>query len=267
MMRLIKYVVVVLLSLFILKQGSAQNTQGDLAFSVLTATYNGHYAPRNSGVIWVADGNDQFVKTLKVWAIPMRKHLVKWKEMSGGNIVDAITGPTYNTHKEVSVFWDCTDVNGQVVPDGEYKVYIEFTEANSLSPAVTDGPVALVSFQKSAEPVLLTPPDLDSFKEMRLEFSPKCTAINNMETIYIKPVSPNPANTYTELKISLSQKEYMVVSVYDVNGRKIKTVFDGNLLQGEQSIFINTDIYGNGIYYLGMNCSGKVFSQKILIQH
>ena len=73
--------------------------EGNLAFSVRTATYNGAHAPRNAGAIWVTNSQNQFVKTIKKWASNYQYTLVRWIASSQQNTTGAITSASLNSHQ------------------------------------------------------------------------------------------------------------------------------------------------------------------------
>lgn len=58
------------------------------------------------------------------------------------------------------------DKDGALVPDGEYKAYVEFTDAH------VQGPLRMVAFTKGPEAVSLTPDDDANFKDLALLFEP-----------------------------------------------------------------------------------------------
>jgi hypothetical protein len=133
-------------------------------FTVTTTSYGGEYEPANAGAIWIADASARFVKTLTVWASTRRKALGTWNSVSGGNIVDAVTGATARSHGVRVGTWNCTGVDRRTVPDGLYRVYVEFTEANFGGRLL---PVA--DFNKGGGPVDLNPPDQRNFKGIHLQ--------------------------------------------------------------------------------------------------
>jgi hypothetical protein len=135
-------------------------------FDVTTTNAGGQYAPRNSGVIWVSDGTNRFVKTLRVWANRRQKHLDKWITASGQDTTDAVTGATLTTHGVRSVTWDCSDVKKQPVPFGEYRINVEFTEKNSAGPSIS------FPFPRNGAPLMMTAPDQGNFKGARIEVMP-----------------------------------------------------------------------------------------------
>ena len=137
-----------------------------LTVEFTTVSFDGEFAPKNVGAVWITDGPDGFVKTLEKWAMKRSKYLVKWKGASGGSTVDAVTGATRAQHASHSLEWDGTDVGGSVVADGIYRVYVEFTEKNG------GGPWTSIEFTKGPLPVEITPADLEAFTGQRLTYSP-----------------------------------------------------------------------------------------------
>lgn len=145
-------------------------TQGTLTVKVTTVSFGGKYADKNVGAIWVTDAQDRFVKTLELWARKRKKHLVKWLGASGGDVTDAVTGATIRSHREHTATWNCTDVNGSVVPDGVYKVYAEFTEENSASSGKA-GKWYVAEFTKGPDDQTLRPADQTYFKSIELVYT------------------------------------------------------------------------------------------------
>ena len=140
-------------------------TEGEMTFTVRTVTVNGNFSPKHVLAIWVEDSNG-FVLSRKLRAVKRKQYLYTWNTQSGGNVVDAVTGETLLSHQTHTVTWDCKDVNGNLVPDGDYTVYVEFTEAH------VQGPLRGIAFTKGIEPVSLTPVEDANFKDLALSFEP-----------------------------------------------------------------------------------------------
>ena len=116
--------------------------------------------------IWV-EFEDDFVKTRKAMANQRKQYLYTWRAASNYNVVDAITGATLNSHQTHTVSWDCTDLEGEVVTDGHYVVWAEFTEKHG------QGPLMTVEFTKSTEAITINPSDEDHFINMGLIYTPE----------------------------------------------------------------------------------------------
>ena len=133
-------------------------SSGEVTFTVRTVTEGGNYAPKHVLAIWVEDING-FVKTRKAMADQRIQYLYTWKAASNFNVVDAITGPTLTSHQTHTVSWDCTDLDGEIVPDGDYVVWAEFTEKHA------QGPLYNITFTKGPDAQSMTPPDETYFKD------------------------------------------------------------------------------------------------------
>ncbi len=168
--RSIVFIILIGFLLLVSPQGSKaqEHSEGNMTFTVRTVTVNGNFSPRHVLAIWVEDA-DGFVLSRKLRAEKRKQYLYTWNSQSGGDVTDANTGATLSSHQTHTVTWDCTDKDGAIVPDGEYKAYVEFTEAH------VQGPLRMVAFTKGPEAVSLTPDDDENFKELALLFEPLVT--------------------------------------------------------------------------------------------
>lgn len=165
-LTIIPIFLITLLASFSPKEKSTQSTTGgEMTFTVRTVTDNGNYSPRHVLAIWIEDANG-FVKTRKAMANSRKQYLYTWRAASDYNIVDAISGSTLNSHQTHTITWDCKDLSGNLVPDGDYTVYVEFTEKHA------QGPLFSINFTKGATAQNFTPADESNFKDMALTFEP-----------------------------------------------------------------------------------------------
>jgi PKD repeat protein len=122
-------------------------TGGLLTFTVRTVTDNGTYSPKHVLAIWVEDA-DGFVKTRKAMANQRKQYLYTWKAASNYNVVN------------------CTDLSGNIVPDGDYTVWVEFTGKHA------QGPLYNITFAKGPNAQSFSPADQTYFKDIQLDFIP-----------------------------------------------------------------------------------------------
>jgi len=146
-------------------QSSTLQTSGNMSFTFKTVTYNGNFAPKHVLAVWIED-NSGFIRTQKKHAAAQQQRLYTWIASSNQNEIDAITGSTINVHQTHTITWDCKDLNGNEVPDGDYTIWIEFTEKN------IQGPIYSLTFTKDTAYQLLTPPDELNFIDIELEYTP-----------------------------------------------------------------------------------------------
>jgi len=233
------------------QSGSNMNTPGDVTFTVKTITDNGNYAPKHILAIWVED-NQGFIKTRKLRANQRKQYLYTWRSVSGDNVVDAITGSTLSSHQTHTVTWDCTDLDGNIVPDGDYTFFVEFTEKHA------QGPLASFNFTKSTEEQYLTPADEENFVNISIEYIPETTdIINNGENKL--SVFPNPG--FGLFTIVLKNSEAFNLNVFNVAGQKVL-----HRVYPEQSSQVQLDLsnFISGIYFVEVKHSNKSQMVKVI---
>jgi len=81
---------------------------------------------------------------------------------------------------------------------------------------------------------------------------------------------PNPFNSSTTILVDLPEPTNLKLKIYDILGRKVKTLFDGNKLQGEHIFFWNgNDNYGSraasGVYIYRISTSGFTSARKMIL--
>ena len=245
------------------------STDGMVTFTVRTVTNNGTFSPYNVLAIWVKDVQGNFVISRKVMANARKKHLVQWVASSGNSVVNAVTGATLSNHQKHTINWDCRDQQGNLVPDGEYEIFVEFTERNSSSGGAA-GPSTKVTFNKATSVVSLAPADEVYFKEMQLDYVPLNVGIKdyNLESIH-STVFPNPFTDYVKVGFTLPEQSYLQISVYDETGRRIKELVDGEMYMGENTIYSDGKTNSGkqvspGMYYLRFYYRGKMSTHKIV---
>jgi len=210
--------ITILLLMFTVGIAGAQTpVEGTVTFSVETEpTYTG-FSPKHVLAIWVESDAGTFEKTLKLRADKRKQYLYTWNNKSAGNTTDAITGATLSTHTSHTVTWDCTDKSGQLVPDGDYKIVVEFTSEHA------QGPMVSVSFTKSGDEVILSPSNTKYFINMDLVFTPADTTGNqSTDILYEKSTSalfsvyPNPSSGILNLSWNAPENGPVEIQLYDM---------------------------------------------------
>jgi hypothetical protein len=148
---------------------AASGNAGTMNLKVTTRATNGKYAPKHVLAAWVTDARGQFVRTLLVRGRKRKKYLYRWAKDTKKNNVDAVTGATLKSHGEVAIRWDCRDTQGDVVPDGEYRIQLELTDKHAQGPTT---PAGHIVFIKGGKPATAKPEDQDNFRSMSLSYTP-----------------------------------------------------------------------------------------------
>ena len=142
-------------------------TQGTLSVSTLTSEAGGNYAPKNVVAIWVENSSGEYVKSLLVYADKYKRFLTNWVSTSSYDATDAVTGATINTHGTRSCSWDGTDVDGNIVSDGTYRLCMELTDKNST------GNYHYFEFRKDTVSFISTPANVSSFSDISIIWTPE----------------------------------------------------------------------------------------------
>ncbi|MBG0783340.1 MAG: DUF2271 domain-containing protein [Bacteroidales bacterium] len=226
-------------------------TNGELAVSTVTGSAGGNFSPKNILAIWIEDSNGNFVKTLLAYAQNRRTHLNVWQASTAAagtefNVTDAITGATRNSHANRSAMWDARDYTGNVVPDGDYRLWFELTDKNGT------GNYGSIVFIKSNEPQVLYPVDLPSFSEINIQWQPE-------NSVGIHDFGENKdfiAFEQNNLRLNVTYPKYFEISVFDLRGQ---------LLVASNQNHIDLSHLSKGIYVVVLTAEESIYANKIMI--
>jgi len=227
-------------------------TPGNLTVTATTSTAGGNYAPKNIVAIWIEDDQGNFVKTLLAYAATRKTHLNTWEASTTAagspfNVVDAITGATRSSHGTRTCTWNGTDVNGTVVPDGIYKVWMELTDKNAT------GNFSSFEFTKDTNAINITPFNVPSFASISITWEPVLTSVEDQSPGNFIRVFPNPT-----------------LGTFMVKAEKLERVqvrnATGALLIEQESPGIDLAGQPDGIYYVKIITGRGSVVKKVLKQ-
>lgn len=255
-------------------QGSLRSqTVGNLTFKVTTKAYGGTgtFSPKNVVAIWLANPSGTFVRTFKLDANAQKNKLVKWVLASNNNVVDAITGVTLLTHQTHTITWNGRDLSGNALPDGNYTVWVEFTEKNST--VSNPGPSASVAFAKGTAVQHLAPADNTYFQGITLDWIPDTSAAVdnlNLTTNGKFQCFPNPFNSSTSVNFSITNHQKVKVDIFNVSGKWLRNVADENMAPGNHALVWDGknetgEKVASGIYYIRLSEGSESYERKILL--
>jgi hypothetical protein len=78
-------------------------------------------------------------------------------------------------------------------------------------------------------------------------------------------VAPNPMHSSARLRFSMPESGAVEISVYDLSGRVVLRRQAGEFDPGEHSIGLDTTTLDPGVYFIRMDLSGDVLSEKFVI--
>jgi hypothetical protein len=91
-------------------------------------------------------------------------------------------------------------------------------------------------------------------------------SVNAPREIYLSPNYPNPFNSQTRIEFALPTAEILVIRLYDILGREVKTVFQGRAERGRHAVSIDATSLSTGVYfYQLLTESGKRISKPMVI--
>lgn len=219
--------------------------ESSLTLKFTTGSYYGRYAPRHCIAVWITDENGNFIKTLQLnGRIPRyRTMLAHWKQASEWDSTDAVTSASINAHRAHTTTWDLTDVQGNRIPNGAYKVWIEQTEDNSSFPGYV--PLAELDIEIGDQSSELTFDDVqfknrksiyDISLSLYIDGSPVTQVINNRKAIHKVHLSGN------KLSLRNVPTGEFAVQILNAHGQEVQS---GKTRQG---VFTLENL-AKGIYY------------------
>ncbi len=78
-------------------------------------------------------------------------------------------------------------------------------------------------------------------------------------------IYPNPTQGNATLEITLVKDSKINISIFDISGKEITNVLNGNLSAGENQLEINTSNFSNGIYYTKISGENTVKTIKFIV--
>ena len=81
----------------------------------------------------------------------------------------------------------------------------------------------------------------------------------------LSPAYPNPFNPVTNIRFSLPIDSEVSVSIYNLQGREVLSLVNGNMDAGYHSIVWDANSYASGVYFVKMVAGEFVNTQKLML--
>lgn len=234
-------------------------TAGTMTFH-LTPASTGGYTPKHCMAIWIENAAGTFIKTkLKQSSNSNLDHLATWTGKSAQNVVDATSGATATSNSTLTVTWNGTNVSGAVVPDGIYKIWVEFAWASSM----TTGKVTQsFSFTKGVAEDHQLPTATANLTAMTLDWVPTASLVETVSSNQEINIYPNPSNGILNVDIDPTNSS-SIVKIGNTIGltlfeEKIEPSFSGTKK-------IDLSKFPNGIYFINIVRKDKNYIRKIVL--
>lgn len=92
-----------------------------------------------------------------------------------------------------------------------------------------------------------------------------CSGIQEIASRVQHRIVPNPATDQINMEIELDNEAFINVDLYDVFGRKIKTLFTGKVLSNNKAISMDVSTFENGYYFLKIYNKDFTINNPIII--
>lgn len=76
---------------------------------------------------------------------------------------------------------------------------------------------------------------------------------------------PNPFNPSTKIRYTVPYSSFVRISVFDVTGKEIKVLTNGNVTEGTYETEFNASVYPSGIYYYKFTANGYTETRKMVL--
>jgi hypothetical protein len=76
---------------------------------------------------------------------------------------------------------------------------------------------------------------------------------------------PNPFNPSTVIKFSIIENAHVTLTIYDVLGRKVKTLIDEEMSPGVHQTLFNAVDLSSGIYFYELRANQNISTKKMML--
>ena len=108
--------------------------------------------------------------------------------------------------------------------------------------------------------------DIPAFENNQLYVVSSLTeAVAIPESFSLDRAYPNPFNPTTTLSFAIPVDSEVFLSVYNLQGREVVSLINGNMEAGYHSVVWNADSYSSGVYFVKMVAGEFVNTQKLML--
>ena len=77
---------------------------------------------------------------------------------------------------------------------------------------------------------------------------------------------PNPFNSQTKIEVTIPENSNMSLNIYDINGRLIEQIANGNYRKGIYMFSFNADNLASGVYFAVLQTEKEISTHKLVLQ-
>ena len=178
----------------------------------------------------------------------------------------------FDSFTDTSNTQDSSDIISDIFLSLTNDLYLGLQGETEITEA-TDTSITGVFNTVMIKPAFYFPPHTISIDNGEFVFSqvslPALSVSNNTQperTNILQKVYPNPFNSNTTIEFSVKNDiENMELIIFDINGRKLETLFSGYMGSGSKSIQWNSGQYSSGIYFVVLETKYSIESKKLVL--
>ena len=95
------------------------------------------------------------------------------------------------------------------------------------------------------------------------------TAVNNINVLPEQSIIignfPNPFNAITTIRFALPEPQFVNLTIYDLLGRKIRTLVDEHKQAGNHSITFDARNLSTGVYFYRLRAGNAVETKRMVL--
>ncbi len=92
------------------------------------------------------------------------------------------------------------------------------------------------------------------------------TALNESGPVELQMAFPNPSKGITCLPVTVKYPTQLSVSIYDIEGKKVKEIFNNYVAPGVKNCFVNTQSFLPGVYFFVVQTDHGKHYQKLIVK-
>jgi hypothetical protein len=178
---------------------------------------------------------------------------------------NATKGTLYNKNGSISISADGIIDAIQLKVKHDENIVIQLTEHSLLSAMNTIG---------NQTTIIIVAPESDAILEAdgEIEILEIIAANSSGEIQLTKPEDfaivsayPNPFNPSTSLNYTIPENGYLEISIYDLTGRLVESLYGDYAAAGQHTINWNADVYSSGVYLAQFKYKNTLKTQKLML--
>ncbi len=78
-------------------------------------------------------------------------------------------------------------------------------------------------------------------------------------------IHPNPVTNNANIEFSLFKNSNVNIAVFDILGKNVMSIYNGEMSSGSQNIKMNANELNNGVYFVRIQMNNEIITKKVLV--